>query len=161
MRTERARFAAFFGGILLWLCYPLAFWNGIHARWLGRCEHRIYGGHFDDCYSDYLPIAEMFWCLLAWLLTIVFFRLARTFWAPDRRPDSVAWLRRRDPTYYAPIPFGLAMGGIGWTGWNFLSLPFQTRFALLLSYWAIFCLWFGAAAIANWKYPRQYIGKPE
>lgn len=161
MRTEGARFAAFFGGILLWLCYPFAFWAGIHARWLGRCEHRAYAGRFNDCFTDYLPLAEMAWCVIAWSLTIAFFRLARAFWAPVRRPDALAWIRRRDPTYFAPITFWLAVVGVAWTSWNFLSIPLQARFGLLLAYWAAFCLWFAGAAATNWKNPSQHFGEAE
>jgi len=161
MGREKARFAAFFGGILLWLCYPLAFWNGIHARWLGRCEHSPFSGQFDSCHNDYLPIAEMAWCIIAWCLTVAFFRLARAFWAPVRRPNATAWIRRRDPTYFAPIIFWLAVAGVAWTGWNFLAIPLQARFSLLLAYWAVFSLWFAGAAATNWKYPGQYFGGAE
>lgn len=153
MLTRKVRFAAFLGGVLLWIGYPVAYWFGIHTRWLGRCEHRAFTGRFDDCYNDLLPFFDMFWAALAWILTLLFAKVAEGIWMSRDRPGMNAWVRSDDPAFFLPFGFCLALLGVAWTVWNFVTIPFEMRFAGLLVYWAVFCVWFVAGVIVTWMRP--------
>lgn len=133
-------------GTAFWLGYPVAFQAGIHARWEARCGTRIFTGAFDDCFNDYMPIAEVLWSAIVLLAAPGFAWLAVRIWRQLAQPRTAS----------GSLPVMVACGiGLAWTIWNIASTPPRIDNAILFAYWAIFAFWFAVPLVAIRYRKRQ------
>lgn len=137
---ERARKAAAFAGVGLWLGYPFAWLAGLGARWEARCGHRTFSGRFDDCFNDFLPVIELAAFPLTLLLLYPSARFAFSLWAPSQRNRRWRLAGSRPAATSHPLYPLLCGAGLVWCVLHLRGLPLAAL--LLWAYWLAWIAWF-------------------
>jgi hypothetical protein len=141
-------------GSILGMLYPVAFLFGNMVRHRYRCRGREFTGNFDDCFNDYLPILELGWVVISFILGLIFIRLSFRIWAGAGEGDW-HWLWGKKPDYESTGPFrrwGLLVG-LGLSIWQLTRLPINLDWLHWTHlYWFAFILWFALSYMQNFKF---------
>lgn len=139
----RRTLAAF--GPLLWIGAGLMPMIGGAAKHAYRCRGREFTGRFDDCFNDYIPVAEIFAIFLAVITAYLFFRFARSLFMFSTTEQQAG--------YVAPVisklTWPVAVFGAAWSLWRFFTYPLATEMLPFLGFWIAFFVWFVIGAFVG------------
>lgn len=150
--SERVRWWFSFLGVMLWFGFPVVFAFGGAARHLYRCRDRTFTGEFDDCFNDYIPVLEVIFVPLVFLVfAYPFARFAFSLFAPDQRERTHRWrlASSEGASTYWPMLQMWAGLGIALSLWSLSRYPLHGEFLPYYAYWLSFGLWFTAAIFAG------------
>ncbi|HEX5182990.1 MAG TPA: hypothetical protein VFW19_07540 [Allosphingosinicella sp.] len=148
--AERRRWCLALLGPCLWLAASTLPMIGGIAEHQYRCRGRVYTGHFDDCFNDYLPILEMVAPVLALLLAYPFARFAFSLYAPPVEQRRARWrlATKGDPAGLWPPLHAFAAIGVMWCLWRAVTYRAAREFLPFRLFWTAFGLWFAAGLVA-------------
>jgi hypothetical protein len=148
--AERLRWLMGLAGLGFWLSGSWVLIKGSDARWVWRCP----SPDPPKCFSDYIPVFEMFFVpALVLLLAYPVARYTFTMWSPvPERRTAIWWPASRRGGGADLWPFGHAIAGIGIAGslWALLVFPFAAEFWPYHLYWGACALWCALAILAAW-----------
>lgn len=151
--AERLRWLMALAGVGLWLTGFWMLFKGSDARWLWRCH----GSDSPDCFSDYIPVAEIVFVPAATLLLA--YPIARfifSMWSPPPEMRSLPWWpasRRGSGELMWPFGHLLTAAGIFASLWTLMAFPPATQFWPFYLYWGGSALWCALTVWAAW--PRR------
>lgn len=148
--AERPRWWLALLGPCLWLAASALPMIGGIAKHQYRCRGRIYTGHFDDCFNDYIPALEMMAPFVALILTYAFARFAFSLYAPPAELRRARWrlATEGDPAGLWPLLHACAAIGILWCLWRALTYPAARELLPFHLFWIVFGLWFAGGLLA-------------
>jgi hypothetical protein len=122
---------------------------GGKAKIAVRCRGRWFKGSFDDCFNDYLPIAELGAPIVAVLLLYPFYRFAFCVFAPRVGERSAKWrlASRSSASSWHPVLLIASAMGCAWALWRLALYPVDSVTLPFMAFWFLFALWF---AISGW-----------
>lgn len=140
-------------GSVLALLYPFAFVFGGIVRHRYRCRGREFTGSFDDCFNDYLPILELVWMIISFVLALMFIRLSFRVWSGVSE-GGWRWAWGKKPDYESTGSsrrWGL-LAGLALTLWQLARLPTNPDWIHWVHlYWVAFVLWFALSLMQNFQ----------
>jgi hypothetical protein len=95
----------------------------------------------DDCFNDYIPVAEIFGTLLIWAWGIAFWYFAKRLFSADAAADGLDDTRN-DPARGWLVWHFLGGVGVAWSVLNFLGVPLNLKYYFPLIFWIGFTIWF-------------------
>ncbi len=113
-----------------------------------RCAGREFTGAFDDCFNDYLPIAELIVPIIALMLAYPFARFSFSLFASDHS-EGVKQSRFANLELWRPGLQTAAFIGSVWCLWRALSYPLSIEVWPYVTFWLTFAVWFALGAAAN------------
>jgi hypothetical protein len=151
---EVLRWFAGLTGILLWLAIPLVF---IYGPIGPPCEVSA-PPRPEDCFSDYIPILELFAVPLFTLVTCYpFARFAFSLYAPPPPRSRAAWWFASHAGAGAnwPLLQIFAAAGCAWILWRMvLYISWDEPFWIPL-FRLVFLFWFVAGIVVGWRQRRR------
>ncbi len=150
--SERLRFRLALAGVPLWLAYPFALWFGPLAARQVHCAGREFTGAFDECFNDYLPIAEMAAFPLTLLLLYPFLRFAFALYVPMNRPEGWRWRLAGSSGGADCFPSLQLLTGVAmlWAILHVAALPLAGSTAPFWIYWMAWLVWLALGLRASW-----------
>lgn len=148
-RQERLRWALAFAGPLLFLTSSFMPLFGGGAKHRARCAGREFTGRWDDCFTDYLPILELFTPVVALGLTWMFARFAFALWAPEPEARTLRWRLASSVAaadHWLIVQAVAAFGGV-WAGWRGTGYLFAAELWPFAAFWFGFAAWFAASLL--------------
>lgn len=152
--SERLRWWLAFAGIALWLTLPIIIALGGAAKHRYRCRDRVFTGQVDDCFNDYLPIAEFIFPFLVLAFAYPFARFAYSLFAPAIVYRSRWWrlASREAGSDNWPVIQSFAGTGLVVAVWNLATWHLAWDAWPYVAYWI---------AVSGWLLIGILSGKPE
>jgi hypothetical protein len=132
-------------GTLLWIGAGFMPALGGGAKHAYRCRDREFSGAFDDCFNDYIPVAEVFAILIALVTAYLFFRFARSLFMTSEPHPRGGYVVRT----ILDATGNIAVLGALWSLWRFSTYPGVVQMLPYLVFWLVFSLWFTIGAMVN------------
>lgn len=104
------------------------------AKHAYRCRGREFTGNFDDCFNDYLPIAELAAPIIAIGTAYWFFRYSRSLF------DGASSAQPKRYSFEDGLPAKLifALGGTTWSLWRACKYQLVPELIPFTTFWMLF-----------------------
>lgn len=135
-------------GTFLWVASGWMPLLGGAAKDAARCKGREFTGEFDDCFNDYLRIAEFAVIIGAMLSALVFYRLADSVLNQGERAPPSGYRQTQLPRSGHAL---LTVVGAVWCLWRLSTYTGSADLWPFITFWLCFAMWFVAAAMASWS----------
>jgi hypothetical protein len=151
--SEALRWLLALLGAGFWLASSFMPLFGGIAKHAYRCRGREFTGNFDDCFTDALPVLELFAPIVALCLALPFARFAFSLYAPAPEARRLRWrlASRSHPRPLSPALYRWAVVGVAGCVWRAFSYPFVRELAPFQAFWFLFAAWFGGGLAAAWR----------